>query len=447
MRVLSLGIGLPDAQVDNYNWASALSFYDYDALVIDPRVAVSQLIESVLERGESFVTYTDDAVEAGPSHGETVGLTDLLRQRREEVTHHLARGGLIVCFAYADMAHPDVPGFNGCHRYYWLPAPSGADYSSRYLKRANGVHVQVTDYEHPFADYLERLRNNVLYRVSFAEGAAGFGDTAKVIGRSSGGAAIAMDVSVGGGRVIFIPGVPQRISDSERSALAHSLVTAIRNTLLADAEGDPPDWIDNYELPGLRDAAQRIEAFETQLDEIEEQADEARNEYRGMDRFRRLLWQEGKYGFELPVRDALTKLGFINFSQPDDPATFLYDSDYVYLETEASDSAVGMDPHYRLRQRLETRIAQEGRTARGLIVVNGYRTQEPSTRPQQYEDSLRIAAESMRYCLIEASKLFEAIKTQMEGGDTSAFLNAITHTEGAYSDPIDDATLATPAQE
>jgi hypothetical protein len=53
----------------------------------------------------------------------------------------------------------------------------------------------------------------------------------------------------------------------------------------------------------------------------------------------------------------------------------------------------------------------------------------------------------MRYCLIEASKLFEAIKTQMEGGDTSAFLNAITHTEGAYSDPIDDATLATPAQE
>ncbi|HLF78309.1 MAG TPA: hypothetical protein VJB57_12560 [Dehalococcoidia bacterium] len=445
MRVLALGIGLPDAQVDNYDWASALSFYDYDAMVVDPAVAVSKLIDGVIKRGESFVTYTDDPVESGPGSAETVGLTDLLRRRQEEAERHLARGGLVVCFAYPDLAHPDVPGFNGCHRYYWLPAPAGADYSTRYVKPANGVHVQVTDYEHPFADYLERLRNNVLYRAAFAEGAAGFGEAAKVIGRSPGGAAIALDVAVGGGRVIFIPALPQRISDSERSAIAHALVTAIRNTLLISAEDDPPDWIDGYTLPGLEDAEQRIENYEAQLDEIEEQADEARNEYRSLDRFRRLLWQEGKYGFDLPVRDALVKLGFINFSQPDDPATFLYDSDYVFLETEASEDVVGMEPHYRLRQRLETRIASEGRTAKGLIVVNGYRNLSPPERARQYDDSLRIAAESMRYCVVEATRLFDAVKTQMDGGDVTEFLQRLTQTEGAYTDPITDETLATPA--
>ena len=36
MRILSLGQALPDSTIDNFNWASALSFFDYDALVVDP---------------------------------------------------------------------------------------------------------------------------------------------------------------------------------------------------------------------------------------------------------------------------------------------------------------------------------------------------------------------------------------------------------------------------
>ncbi len=432
MRVLALGIGLPDAQVDNYDWASALSFYDYDAIVIDPVNAVSKLIEGVVQRGESFVTYTDEPVEEGPGSSTTVGLVELLKRRQEETARHLAKGGLMVVFGYPDLIHPEVTGFTGCHRYYWLPAPEGKDYTSKYIKAANGVHVQVTDYEHPFADYLEKLRNNVLYRASFAEGAAGYGDAAKTIGRSPGGAAIAMDVSVGGGRVIFIPGLPLRMSDSERGAIAHSLVTAIRNTLLISVEEDPPEWLERFPLPGLETAHERLDAAEEKLEELETEADTARNEYRGIDRFRRLLWQEGKYGFDLPVRDALSKLGFINFSQPDDPGTFLFDSEHVYVETESSAAAIGMEPHYRLRQRLEHRIATEERRARGLIVINGYRFTAPNERGQQYEESLRVAAESMRYCVVDANRLFEAVKTQMEGGKVADFCQQLISTEGIF---------------
>jgi hypothetical protein len=434
VRVLALGIGLPDAQVDNYDWASALSFYDYDALVVDPANAVSGLIDGLIKRGETFITYTDDPVGAGPSEGEVVGLVELLKRRQEETARHLARGGLIVCFAYSDVAHPEVAGFSGCHRYHWLPAPAGRDYGTTYLRPANGVHVQVSDYEHPFADFLESVRNKVLYRVAFAEGAAGFGETAKVIGRSPGGAAIALDVSVGGGRVIFLPALPKRVSDMERSTIAHSLVTAIRNTLLMTAEEEPPDWLESYELPGLAEAEQRLETAESKLDEAEKEAAEARNEVRALERFRRVLWQEGKYGFDLPVRDALSKLGFINFSQPDDPGDFLYDGEHVFVETESSPHSVGMEPHYRLRQRLEERIAGEHRRVLGLIVINGYRLLPPHERTQEYDDSLRIAAESMRYSVVEASKIFEAVKLQMEGrGDAQAFCRQLLQTEGIYS--------------
>jgi hypothetical protein len=45
----------------------------------------------------------------------------------------------------------------------------------------------------------------------------------------------------------------------------------------------------------------------------------------------------------------LVRLGFINFSQPDDPGSLLYDAEHVFVETESSAHAIGMEPHYRLR--------------------------------------------------------------------------------------------------
>ena len=443
MRVLALGCTLPDAQVDNYDWASALSFFDYDAIVVDPAEAVSKLIEAVVEQGSGYLTYEDEPVGDGPSTSTTVGLADLLRRRREETERLLARGGLVVCFGYPDVAHPRVAGFTGAHRYYWLPAPAGLDYGATYVKPAGGTHVTPTDYEHPFAAFLDSRRAGVQYRALFAEGAGGFGAHGKVIGRSPGGAAIALDLTIGGGRVIFLPALPQRLSPGERSAIAPSLVAAIRNTLLLGAEEEPPEWLDDQPLPGLVDAQSRLAAAEAGLEAAEAETIQARNEVRSIDRYRRLLWQEGKYGLELPVRDVLARLGFTTYGSVDDPAAFLYDGESVYVETEGSAGAVAMEPHYRLRQRLEEKIAQDGRRVRGLIVVNGFRELPPVERPQQYEDSLRVAAESMRYAVVEATQLFEAVRAHLEG-DTErakALCKRLIETEGVL-----DSAASAPAE-
>ena len=200
MRILTLGCPLPDPQIDNHDWANAPSFFDYDVIVVDPAGAVSELVEGVLRRGASPLTYTDEPIEDGPTTATSVGLADLLRRRQEETERLLARGGLVVCFAQSDVPHPRVSGFPGCHRYYWLPAPPGLDYGPKRLRPAHGASVSVTNYEHPFADFLERGRHNVLYRALFAEGTEGFGQAARVIGRSAGGAAIAIELSIGSGR-------------------------------------------------------------------------------------------------------------------------------------------------------------------------------------------------------------------------------------------------------
>ena len=435
MRVLSLGYALPDSLVDNYDWASAPSFFDYDAVVVDP-AALSTLIERVVSEGAGYVTYTDEPVEDGATTPASVGLADLLRRRREETERLLANGGLVVCFAYPDVPHSRVAGFTGCHRYYWLPAPAGADYGSDYVKPAAGTHVTPTDYEHAFAQLLERSRAGFQYRAVLAEGAAGFGGASKVIGRSAGGAAVAADLHVGGGRVIFLPALPDRIATAERSALASALVGAIRNALLIAAEESPPDWLEDYPLPGSVEAERQLVAAESRVEEAEAELDAAKDELRGVDRYRRLLWQEGKYGLDLPVRDVLVLLGFTTYTPVDEPATLSYDGETVYLETQAAAEAVSMEPHYRLRQRLEAKIAQDGSRVRGLIVVNGYRELAPAERPQQYEDALRVAAESMRYAVVEATRLFEAVRAHL-GGDSDRvkeFCCRLIETEGVLSE-------------
>jgi hypothetical protein len=435
VRILALGQGLPDAAIDNYNWGSALSFYDYDAMIVDPAEAVSKFVEGIAQGAGEYMTYDDEPIADGPTTADSVGLADVLRRRREETEKLLGRGGLVVCFGYPDVPHPRVSGFTGCHRYYWLPAPTGTDYGTNFVKPAGGRRVNVVDFEHPFANYLDARRGDVLYRASFAEGAAGF-PGARVIGRSSGGTAIAIDVPIGGGRVIFVPALPPRMSSSERSTFATNIVAAIRNTLLTSAEGSAPDWIEEIKLPGVEAAQRRMEDAEAKLDELEAELDEARNEFRAIDRYRRILWQEGKYGFELPVRDALTLLGFSQYSNPDEPGFFSYSSETLFVEAEASTGAIGMEPHYRLRQRLEARIADDAREPpRGIIVINGHRERPPAEREQQYTDSLRVAAESMRYCVVEATRLFEAVRDKLEGrGDAAAFCKRLIETEGIFSD-------------
>src|SRR3989304_2918418 len=72
MRALVIGFPLPDPQIDNYNFLSAPSFFDYDALVVDT-ASVSRAIEEVVSQSQERLTYTDEPVVNGPTSPGAVG--------------------------------------------------------------------------------------------------------------------------------------------------------------------------------------------------------------------------------------------------------------------------------------------------------------------------------------------------------------------------------------
>src|SRR5436190_6452598 len=82
-RILSLGFPLPGTQVDNYNFISAPSFFDYDAMVVDPR-SLSQLIEGVIDGSVQAATFAGIPVGNAPTSPTAASLADVLLRRRDE---------------------------------------------------------------------------------------------------------------------------------------------------------------------------------------------------------------------------------------------------------------------------------------------------------------------------------------------------------------------------
>ncbi|MCH8849192.1 MAG: hypothetical protein IIC89_00005, partial [Chloroflexi bacterium] len=193
MRILSLGFPMPGAPVQNHSFASAPSFFDYDALVVHPQ-ALSILIEQVVDAGEEHTTRSGERVVNAATGPDVVGLADLLRDRQEETARLLSRGGLVVCFAYPNVIHSRVAGFSGCDRYFWLPAPAGLQYREPFLRRGAGSNIIPIEHDHAFGPFVDQFRKKLAYQAYFDADVPAFDGAGRIFARSAGGAAIGVDL-------------------------------------------------------------------------------------------------------------------------------------------------------------------------------------------------------------------------------------------------------------
>ena len=416
-RVLSLGFPLPGANVDNYNFLTAPAFFDYDAIVVDP-AALSALVEGVRDGSIEAATFGGAAVRVKPAAAGEVALTDVLLRRRDETRMLLDRGGVAVCFAQPARALAlGAESESPLDNYYWLPAPSGIEYAPPFVVAAEGSQARVVDYQHPLAAFVHSQLANVAYRAHFDLSRAS-GTT--VFGRSRGGAAIAVEPPMPHGRVIFLPAMNAIPAGEARYAMSDALQDGIRRALGVIAEGRPPYWVADHPVPGLDDRTAEAGRLRAEFDDARAALEAADSAQDALARYQRLLWQEGALGLDDVVLDALRLIGFeVYASDPENIELRVPPSPVsVLVEIESSERPIDLAPHYRLRQRIERAIERRGEAPRGLLVVNGQRL-EPPARRTEVTDALRVAAETMRYCIAPTSTLFAAVVAHL-AGDTAA---------------------------
>jgi hypothetical protein len=417
-RILSLGFPLPGVRVDNYNFCSAPSFFDYDAIVVDP-AALSHLIQGVLDGSVDSKTFSDRRVVNMPEHANDAALADVLLRRRDETRALLDHGGVIVCFAHPPTVHRGIAGIDALDDYYWL-----GDHAPD-LVAGDGTQGEICDYQHPMAPFVHGQLANLSYRAHLRGASNPFV-------RSYGGAAIGGDIASERGRIVMLPALKSRPSGDGRYALSEALQAGIRRMLGVIAEGRSPFWTARYGLSGLDELTQAVDAANKALGVAQAALADAQRAHDEVAGYQRLLWQQGQVGLEDAVVDALRLIGFDVYANDPNALELRTEGACVLFEIEASDGAVDMAPHYRLRQRIERAIERTGDAARGLIIVNGHRLLAPDERPPQASEALRTAAATMRYTIATTASLFDAVSAKLSGDDetVAAFRRQLTAGEG-----------------
>ena len=430
MKILSIGMPLPGRSIDNHNIINAPAFFDYDALVIDP-AAVSKTIEEIAGGGADYRTGDDLPVGNLSASPLIVGLDELLRSRRQQAELLLRRGGIIVAVVTPDIPHSEIAGLPGYRRLSWLPSPEGASWSE-VLAHAYGKGCKPASSDHPFAAYADFLGDSAAYHAFLVEDAV---PAATVYARSPGGAPIGAEYRVDRGRVVFIPAPREPKAGLARAELANALREALVGLAELQSVEDEPDWAAAQPLAGL----EQLEAAEAEAEQALKEAQHAHQAAvaarAGVTDVRRVLWAEG-HALEEAVALALAQLGF---TRQDEERLTVRESDReILVEAFASEAEVGLEAHHKLRARREAALEASGAMPAGLLVVTGYRGEHPGERAQQYADSLAVAAESQRYCLITGDQLFSLVSYALSapGGDALAHLRqSLLATEGSFEAP------------
>ena len=428
-RILSLGFPLPGVQVDNYTMLSAPSFFDYDALVVDPRAA-GAAIENLISGSEAR-TFAGAPIRVEPGDSGDIGLAEILRRRRDETARLLENGGVVVAFAQPARKRP-MPGVGvEFGEYAWLPLPEGLRLEPPLLAAGEGSQAHVVDWQHPLAAFVASQLANVAYRAHFDLRHVQGGS---VFATSQGGAAIGVELPLPRGRLIFLPALKAAPSGEGRYAASDALQAGIRHALGVMAQGRAPAWVETMPLPGLAERQQAALEARQAAEAAGEAQTEAEAACEALARFQRLLWQEGVLGLDGVVVEALRLIGFEVLDRDLAQIEARLGDVSALVEIEASEHPIDMGAHHRLRQRIEKAIERRGQAPRGILFVNGQRLSPPQQR-QHVTDAVRVASETMRYCVAPTSGLFEAVAAKLRGEDdaVATYRQRLMATDGLLS--------------
>ena len=439
MRLLTVGYALPHQDIDNYNALTAPSYFDYDAILVDP-AAITRIAATLLDEGSAIEANDGRPVVNAPSTASAVAAAELLRRRLEETQRLLEMGGTVIVFGRPNAVQAGIVGFEGCDRYSWLPAPAGMAWAPPYLRAAEGKTVRLVAEDHSFAPFLRNYRNEFAYRAIFDDRQQAVRRAGRVVASGGSDVPIATEFAVSGGRVLFIPALKDE-SFTSRSEIAERFVDATRQLIEVRAPSDQPAWARSVAVVGLEQVEADLEEAEQVVMDAAARRDVVRERHDLLAAYRGLVTEEGR-ALKEAVGQALGLLGFGPY--PGEAGAGLVvesEGQTAFVECEGAGEAVVEWPYVRLQRRLEKRLLEGSGEARGIIVVNGRRTMAPEDRTAagQFTEALRIACENYRYALLTGETLFALVQRALAGANEAMLTGMrrrIMSTHGVVESPF-----------
>lgn len=418
LRVLDLGWGLPEIEEPEYirivreGFSKAGSFYDFDAVFVDP-AKVSSLWEDYLRpRGDG--TFRTNPEEDG---GLARGLTHLMTARREETKNLLEKtGGSVFC----KLQRPGQPlrvisreEEKEIDVYSWLPRFDGNRLlSSKLLADRRGKVFEVQRGFSPVASILRDYKDKISYEAVLKKQEAPAELDLVPLAVTPTGDYSAFLFSYKKGNIIFLPAGLH----IEKPGILELLENT--RTFLSRENFFRPPWLDRYQIPGEGKLRQEISEIDEELAELEKDRESKAKELKAVGSLKGLVSARTDMELERSLSRALKELGFepkegrsgIDLTlSPDE------DTSFAVKVGAGPDGPVGLKPYRELVRGINDLKIFENEDPQGVVVVNGYAEKDPEKREGQIDEELESGCNLYGFRLVTAEEIFKTVSGAKEG--------------------------------
>jgi hypothetical protein len=244
------------------------------------------------------------------------------------------------------------------------------------------------------------------------------------IARNNAGAAVAFEVRVGQGTVVFLPS----FDGPERRKLIRGLIRFGENQWSRHRLGHSfPDWALKVELESEKKLLTEKTSIENRLVMLH--------------RARRILVDEGaalSRECHRILQELLAPEGFVvvwKENEGDHDIEMTSPTLTILAEVRASSKIVNVDVARQLTQHMQM-FRPTTSEMKGLIVANAFRDRPPSDRSDAFTQECAAVAELNRYCLMTTTQLLEVYdRVKAERMTSSEFLESLKGSAGFYVPP------------
>jgi len=407
-KILAVDFPIVGKGITNASFYYAPSFSDYDAVIIDP-IKVSDAWKNIApEKDGSLLVYSDR------DNGLSKMLVAFMEQCVEETKLLLEKtGGIVVCFLRQKgpilsykfkFSFIDNEYAKSIHRYSWLPSGkySHEDYnyvfSGQYFDPVPRVGKEIGDIDktHPFVQYFAALKKQIRFEAVINDDE--LFRVAKPIAKNKVGEVVALELSFGQGKFIFLPPPMGSIDEEKVSGI---LIDCIRKSLNWTQPLTEPDWINKYELPGESQIKKEIEKLQEKIASLEKKKQKIQEQRDKLEMLKGMLYEQGKYGLEPPVREAFRILGFkvLNPEEyEEDYDLYIKETDLTIIgEIEGSNKQIDVRKYRQLLDYVNN-------------IGNGFIDVDPDERTEQFTEKAILGCKRQKFCRMTTYELFKAVR-------------------------------------
>ncbi len=399
MKILTINHYINDKRVTNRtNFADAETFFDFDVIIIEPP-ELSSLIENEVSKtseGPKIEEYDYNSIK------------NLWNKRKYEINTFLENNGiLIVLLAQSQcvysLYHTGQGFAQKCENHWldnygWLPVHFS-------VNNGEGNGYKITNDSHPFTEYIKR--GNVRWQAYLD-----YFDDLNVFAEIVKNKIIGATVNLKNGKIIFLPTLQEKNDEL--------LLGCVENSFETYSETPSPDWISEFILPREKEVGQEIEKIQKESDKIKEQEEIVKGKLKEITKFKKLLYETGKYQLEPVVRDVFRLLGFTVYDdyKPEPTSNIEIDAmieckyGKAILEIKGTEKSIVLDHFTQLTNKTVDDLKITNEHKKGILIGNGSRTSKhPKDRRGDiiFGQHVKESAERQSVTLINTVDLYELV--------------------------------------